>query len=195
MNYQIFKAKNQLWIRAVSALIFSETELITAEVLWNGSNQSWFSLRQRWTSLNSVSSNSRPHRILFYNFSRKLRYYAFWIIVFYCFSAETRSLHFLRTSAGKLKFYGFSEFRSHYFPIKIVLIVISQISAGKLKCYAFLNVRSHSSSAETRSFQKQRKKKIFFIGKILKPWQNYRLWKWDKTTAFKVGQKDKAADL
>ena len=39
--------KNQLWIRAASALIFFETELITAEALWNSSNQSWFSLRQR----------------------------------------------------------------------------------------------------------------------------------------------------
>ena len=71
LKHQIFRAKNQRWIKAATALIFSETELITAKVFWNSSYHSWFSLRQRWTSLNSVSSNSCPHRIFLQFFSTK----------------------------------------------------------------------------------------------------------------------------
>ena len=73
LKHQIFRAKNQRWIRAVSALfflkqswtalIFSETELIFSEKalkhqIFRAKNQRWiravsalFSLKQSWTSL------------------------------------------------------------------------------------------------------------------------------------------------
>ena len=84
--------KNQLWISAVSVLIFSETELITTEAFWNSSYHSWFFPE---TTLNIpefcvFQFLSSPD--FFCNFSPgKLRYYAFWIIISYCFlAANTR---------------------------------------------------------------------------------------------------------
>ena len=44
LKNQKFRAKkNQLWISAVSALIFAEIELITTEAFWNSSYHSWSS--------------------------------------------------------------------------------------------------------------------------------------------------------
>ena len=39
LKHQIFRAKNQRWIRAVLALIFSETELNSADFLWNSAEK------------------------------------------------------------------------------------------------------------------------------------------------------------
>ena len=97
-NFQ--SEKNQLWISAVSALIFPETELITTEAfgeaVWNSSYHSWFSPE---TTLNipeiCVFQFLFVLTGLFCNFSPgKIRYYAFWIIISYCFSANTRSFIF-----------------------------------------------------------------------------------------------------
>ena len=146
LKHQIFRPKNQRWIRAVSALIFSETALknqnfgakksalnqccFSADFPWNRADNHWsllkqflsflifpWDLRQRWTSLKSVFHFlSSPD---FCNFSPgKLTYYAFWIIISYCFSANTRSFIFRETSARKLKSYGFWEVQSHYFSAK-----------------------------------------------------------------------------
>ena len=80
--------KNQRWIRAVSALIFSETELIfsetalkhqifrakksalnqscfSADFLWNRAEQRWFSLTQRWKTKNPQQGKSALNQCCF----------------------------------------------------------------------------------------------------------------------------------
>ena len=80
-NTKFSEQKNQRWIRAVSALIFSETELIfsetalkhqifrakksalnqscfSADILWNRAEQRWFSLTQRWKTKNPEQGKS-----------------------------------------------------------------------------------------------------------------------------------------
>ena len=147
---------------------FSETERITTEAFWNSSYHSWFSPE---TTLNIpefcvFQFLSSPD---FCNFSPgKLRYYAFWIIISYCFSANTRSFIFCETSAAKLKSYGFWELRSHYSAKKsyslfadflqvipdlklsgnLDLSLFSQISAGKLRSYLSWIYRNYCAMAK-----------------------------------------------
>ena len=71
LKHQVFRANKSALNQSCFAPLFSEKELITAEDFWNNCNQFWFSPWQRWTSLNSVSSNCLPHRFLFVFFSRE----------------------------------------------------------------------------------------------------------------------------
>ena len=87
-NWKFSEQKNQRWIRAVSALIFSETELIfsetalkhqifrakksalnqscfSADFLWNRAEQRWFSLTQRWKTKNPEQGNSALNQYCF----------------------------------------------------------------------------------------------------------------------------------
>ena len=50
LNQRWFSPK-QSWLRAVSALIFSETELKSADFLWNGADNRWSLLKQRLSVL------------------------------------------------------------------------------------------------------------------------------------------------
>ena len=88
LKTEIFRAKNQRWIRAVSALIFSETEMIfsetalkhqsfrakksalnqscfSADFLWNRAEQRWFSLTQRWKTKNPEQEISALNQCCF----------------------------------------------------------------------------------------------------------------------------------
>ena len=62
LKLAIIRAKKSALNQQCFSADFLWKELIIAEAFWNSSYQSWFFLRQRWTSLNSVSSNPCPHR-------------------------------------------------------------------------------------------------------------------------------------
>ena len=96
----------------------------SADFRWNRADNHWSLLKQLFSFLIlpwdndehpwNLSSISCPRRTFAIFLKGKLRYYAFWIIISYCFSANTRSFIFRETSAAKLKSYGFWELRSHY---------------------------------------------------------------------------------
>ena len=91
LKIQNFRARNQRRFSLKqnwTALIFSETELITAEARLNSFNEFWFYLRQRWTS---------------YLFSAKIRSSVKWDLSVFLSS---------QVSAGKLTSYALWEFRS-----------------------------------------------------------------------------------
>ena len=108
---------SNLWISAVSALIFPERvdnhwsllkQLLSFLIFpWDNAEHPW-----------SLSSISCPHRTFAIFLQGNLDITLSWIIISYCFSANTRSFIFRETSAGKLKSYGFWELQSHYFSAK-----------------------------------------------------------------------------
>ena len=156
--FQSWFSLKQSW----TALIFSETELITVEAFWNSSYHSWFSPEitlniPEFCVFQFLSSPDFFAIFLQGNVDITLFGYLYLIAS----RQKLQRIHFLPTYA-KLKYYGFWELRSHYFSAKnrsyslsadffqetpdleisgiLDLSLFSQISTGKLRSYLWSEI-------------------------------------------------------
>ena len=157
-------------ISAVSALIFSETELTTVEAFWNSSYHSWFSPE---TTLNIPEFcvfqflSSPDFFAIFLQGNVDITLFRYLYLI--ASRQKLQRIPFLPTYA-KLKSYGFWKLRSHYFSAKnrsyslsadffqetpdleisgiLDLSLFSQISTGKLRSYLSWKFRNYSAMAK-----------------------------------------------
>ena len=143
--------KNQRWIRAVSALIFSETALkhqifrtkksalnqsrFSADFLWNRAEQRWFFLKQRWKPKNSEQKNQLwisavsalifPERELIPTEAFLNSSHLSWFSPETTLNIPRHLILFPQTSAGKLRSYLSWKFRNYSVMAKSALVLFS----------------------------------------------------------------------
>ena len=139
LKTEIFRAKNQRWNSADFSWNRADNH---CEAFWNSSYHSWFS--PETTLYISEFCVCLPILVLtglFCNFSLgKLGYYAFWIFISYCFSANTRSFLFrkLLQESSSLTISGNCDLI--FFLQKIVLILFPQIRSRKPQILSCLEI-------------------------------------------------------